>query len=416
MTTTMVGTRVLATPPDPPFQQGGTGGVGASWPAMAGFLRTYGYPLLLAALVVVAVFLVGSLVVARRRGRVDRWVALVAGYAVLALSAEGMWGVARERLRLPTVLAAAVFFVAEATMVSSAMQAGRHYSATTVRDQETGRVLTPGHPGKHGRAVWIIACVAGVIVAGNSKNPVEVPLRLALPLAAAMLWWNALTADGSTPPQASSWRWTPRRFLLWVGALEAGERDMVAINRDRRVATMTVLAHRVHSAPAGSRARARAAARLRRLALVADEVMVGEVQRRVRLVHEVEALTAPTRPAGQPVPQVGRGAAATRDGRSAPGNGRATGPRKAPRPDAELLAELTRMPAPVTVSAAMRELGVGGARARRLMARAGLLPAQARGGAGPDQTTGPDAETSEPVEGGRALHVVHGAPQTRTER
>lgn len=443
---------------DPAITPGGGGGPRAAgaesapvpWDTVVRFGRDYGYPLLLAALVVTAVFLLITFVVARRRGRVDKWVATLSGYAVLALSAEGMWGVARERLRLPVVLAAAVFFVAEAAMVSSALQAARHYEATTVRDP-SGRVITPGHPGKHGRAVWIIAAVAGLIVAANSKNLVEAPLRLALPLAAAMLWWNALTAEGSGRPESSSWRWTPRRFLLWIGALEPGERDMVAVDRDRRVGTMTAVAHRLHAAPEGSRGRRRAVARLRRLALEADEEMIEAVRRRVRLVHEVEALTAPQRapvgsapvgsalagsvtapaapsatatPSGAPpvvpaelvVPAepgrpvapneaaAPRPPAATADQPPAPARAerRRNGP-GTPRPsDAELMPRLRELPQPVTVTAVMRELGVGANRARRLLAEAGLRAPSGTDAASPD-TGSPDAAST----AARPLHAVH---------
>ncbi|MGH3489766.1 MAG: response regulator transcription factor [Actinopolymorphaceae bacterium] len=110
---------------------------------------------MLGGLVVTAIFLTVTLVAAHRRGHTNQWVARVASVAVLALSAEGMWMVARERLHLPVVLAAAVFFVAEALMVSAALQARRHYERTTEHDPD-GRLIRPGHPGPHGRAVWVI--------------------------------------------------------------------------------------------------------------------------------------------------------------------------------------------------------------------------------------------------------------------
>ena len=200
--------------------------------------RSFGYQLVLVGLVVTAIVLTVTLLVAHRRGHTNQWVARVASVAVLALSAEGMWVVARERLHLPVVLAAGVFFVAEALMVSAALQARRHYERTTERDED-GRLIRPGHPGPHGRAVWVIAAVAGGIVALNSKSAVEAPLRLALPLAAAYMWQLALTADGTARP-AGSWRWTPRRLLVRLGAIDPTEQDLTTADRERRTTTMTV--------------------------------------------------------------------------------------------------------------------------------------------------------------------------------
>jgi hypothetical protein len=378
--------------PDHPDQ---TGGVSVTivqhiLDQLAAFWRDHGYQAVLAALAVVALALAVALWRSWRRGRVDRWVASLAGFAVLGLSAEGMWVVARERLHLPVVLAAAVFFVAEAAMVSSAMQANRHYAQHH-------------HPGKHGRAVWVIATVAGVIVAFNSKSWVEAPLRLALPLAAAYLWWNALTADGIEASERSSWRWTPRRLLLWLGAIEPGERDAVTIDRDRRIAAMTVVAHRVHR---GGRLASWHEARLRRLALAADDGMVAEVRARVDRVHRIKELTAPgasTTPVETHIPDAPEGDfgehtqthPAASETQSSAGSGGAQGPRSdAPRrrtrtragqpvrtrPDQQLLtilADAGRVPrdpdGTVSVRRAQSVLKVGAPRARALLADAGLL-------------------------------------------
>lgn len=248
--------------------------------------------LVLIALALTAAVLVIAVIRAIRRGRADKLVATITGFTVLALSAEGMWVVATERLGLPPILAGSVFFVAEAAMLSSAMRASRQYAQTTIRDA-AGNIVKAGNPGKHGRAVWVIAAVTGGIVTLNSHSVVEVPLRLALPLGAAYLWWNALTADGVTEGEKSSWRWTPRRVLLWLGAIEAGERDARQINRDRQIMAMTALARRVHR-------RGRFAgwheARLERLALLADDGMVAEVQRRVWRSKWIKELTDPQGP------------------------------------------------------------------------------------------------------------------------
>jgi hypothetical protein len=94
-----------------------------------------------------------------------------------------------------------------------------------------------------------------------------------------------------------------------------------------------------------------------------------------------------------------------------------------------LLEVLRRLPTPLTVTAVMRGLGVGGSRARRLMAEAGVHGADRRRGqaetagdrrveekagrkvtAGSDEG-GRDSALGTTAEGGRLLHVIHGTPQ-----
>ncbi|TDD64793.1 hypothetical protein E1262_27280 [Jiangella aurantiaca] len=247
---------------------------------------------LVAVLAAVALVLAVTLYRARRRGRVDRWVSTVAGVAVLGLSAEGMWMVAVHRLGLPPVLAVVTFAVFELAMLSSAMHATTHYRRTTVRDA-AGAIVTPGHPGRHGTVVWVIAGTAGVIVSLNSQSFVEVLLRLALPLMAAGMWHTTLTAEGVSRP-AGSWRWTPRRLLVRLGAIEPTERDLSEVARDRRIHAMTATARRVHRGAWPQRIHA---ARLGRLALYADDAMIEAVRERITRAHRAVELTAPVAPA-----------------------------------------------------------------------------------------------------------------------
>ena len=67
---------------------------------------------------------------------------------------------------------------------------------------------------------------------------------------------------------------------------------MIEVDRARRVAALTTTAHRLHHGwPPLRRLHT---ARLRRLALAADEAMVAEARSRVDRVHRIVALTAPT--------------------------------------------------------------------------------------------------------------------------
>jgi hypothetical protein len=118
------------------------------------------------------------------------------------------------------------------------------------------------------------------------------------------------------------------------------------------------------------------------------------------------------------------------------GRGAAINAGKATRTDEELLAVLAGMPRPVSVRAAVRELGVGVRRARRLMAATGLLSVgQAPAGAGgvssgvvssgvlpsgqPHQPTLPEDEPDQPEDSSqdrRALHIVSRTPEARSDR
>lgn len=266
--------------------RGAFGGAASWWDA-------HGYQVILWGLVATAGYMLVSLLWARHKGHVPRWVSNVASFAVLVLCAEGMWEVAREKLALPTFLAAAVFFVFEAMLVSEALLARAHYHRTTLRDAD-GNVTRWGTPGRHGTAVWVIAAVSGGIVSLNSASLVEFPLRLALPLGAAYMFMNTLMAAGRGESERSSWRWTPRRLLLWVGAIEPGERDLDQVHAGHLLNRMTWTAHRVHVVPADSRRRAWYERRLQRQTLKASDETVSEVAARLARVHQVIERTSPT--------------------------------------------------------------------------------------------------------------------------
>lgn len=223
------------------------------------------------------------LLLIRRAVRTGRAAGLAVGVAVLlatAFSAEGMYEVATEQLGLPWYLAAGLFVVAEAAMLASAVRADKMHKAT-------------GSLGMHGRFVWTIAAAAGVVVCLNGRNLVEVLLRLLMPLLVAGLWWMGYQTQATRERAADAITWTlsPRRILVRLGLAEAGERDVIAVSRDRHTDRLTVTAHRVHHG--WKVLRPIRSARLRRLALRADDAMVSEVRARITRVHEIERLTAP---------------------------------------------------------------------------------------------------------------------------
>ncbi len=279
----------LALPADPPLAPTVSGATDhpAGWVEQVGSWVT-SHPSIVGGLVVAAV-LAAAFLVAWARGRVTGWIVAVSWIAAFGFSAEGMWYVATDKAHVPPIVAAGVFFVFELFQVRSMLAARTRYRATTVRAAD-GTVTRAGDPGKHGAAVWILALVMGGVVALAAHNLADAALRLSIPLGAALLWWNDLTDEGVVRAR-SSWRWTPRRLLLAVGAIEPGERDFETVDWERRVAQMTVIAHKLHHGSA--RLVGWRAARLRRLTLAADDAMVAEVRRRVERVHAVEEATKP---------------------------------------------------------------------------------------------------------------------------
>lgn len=214
------------------------------------------------------------------RGEAHKRTGTIAVALATAFASEGMWEVARESLHLDWYIALVLFAMFEIVMVNQAQTA--RYKL---------RLNPPGNARKHMTFVWLMAAASGVTASLNADDGVEFVLRLIAPSVAAGIWWTSLTADGiAKTPDAISWTLTPRRVLVRLGLAEPGERDVIAVDRERRIAAMTVTAHRLHH---GAWFPGFRAARLRRLALAADDGMVAEVQRRVRRVHLIEALTAP---------------------------------------------------------------------------------------------------------------------------
>jgi hypothetical protein len=260
---------------------------------MSDFWHRHGYTVLVAGMALTLLVILATLVVAHKRKHLDRWVSTVTWIAVYGFSADGMWIVATQKAHLPPGLAAAVFFVGDAMMIHSMIRSRQRYTRTTVRDEASGTIITPGDPGKHGRAVWLIATVMGLIVAFSSHNPVEWALRLSLPLGAAFMWWNDLTADGVTA-QKTTLLWTPRRLLIRYGVIAPGEDDLETVNERRQLDELTALALRTHGVvPVSDRRKKKARERLTTLLPAAVPGALEEVQRRVDIGHRAVELTAP---------------------------------------------------------------------------------------------------------------------------
>lgn len=201
-----------------------------------------------------------------RSPRPDDALANLAMLIGLGWSSEAIWEITQERLHFPIGLTLLLFFVLESLLLLAMMRAKRH-------------VEEFGWPGRFGTTAWIVASAMATVGAFASDSVAEAVLRMAIPLLVTKQWWDGVAGgNAKRPNSATSWRWTPRRLLLWVGAIEPGERDVDTVNRERLTQTMTRLEFRRRHGSA--RRKVRAAGKLARLSLTADDDIIDEVRRR----------------------------------------------------------------------------------------------------------------------------------------
>ncbi len=192
-------------------------------------------------------------------------VAMVIGFG---WSSEAVWVLTGPGgADLVTPIRVALFAVFEVILIVFMIRAKRN-------------VRTLKHPGRAGRIAWLVATGMSLVAVWTAHNPGESFLRLLVPLLLTAMWWDGLVGEGSERLEgATSWRWTPRRLLLALGAIEPGERDVETVNRERVTQQMTRCEFlRRHGSP---RQKKRSARRLARMSLTADDDMISEVRRRV---------------------------------------------------------------------------------------------------------------------------------------
>jgi hypothetical protein len=184
----------------------------------------------------------------------------------LGWSSEAVWELT-GKANFPIGVRLLLFFVLESLLVLAMIRAKR-----AMREL--------GHPGRSGRTAWIVASVMAVVAFAVGDSFAERVLRLLIPLLVTNAWWDGLVGEGARKALgATSWRWTPRRILLWLGAIEPGERDVETVHRERLAQQMTRLEFRRRHG--SKRQRGRAARRLARLSLTADDALIDDVRDRV---------------------------------------------------------------------------------------------------------------------------------------
>jgi hypothetical protein len=147
-----------------------------------------------------------------------------------------------------------------------------------IRAKRNQRLL--GHPGRSGRYAWVVAAGMSLVAVWTAHNAGEAFLRLLVPLLLTLQWWDGLVGEGAKRDRGtSSWRWTLRRLLLWLGAIEPGERDIETVHLERLTQQMTRLEFRRRHGRED--AQERAAKKLARLSLTADDSVITAVRERV---------------------------------------------------------------------------------------------------------------------------------------
>jgi hypothetical protein len=243
--------------------RGGTGmnEIVSAFRSVTAFVDQHHEVLLLAGLGLTLLLLVWIIRKAVTSERPDKWLATVSLMVGFAWSAEAMWEVATQKMGLAVPFAVFAFFIFESMLAVSMIRAERHYRLYQ-------------HPGMNGRAAWLTAVVMGGVAALAGDSPVEVVLRLVVPLLVTMQWWVGMTGDGVTKSaDAITWNWSLRRILVTLGLARPGAHDLITVDRKRQIIALAKVSHRLHSTNWRWR-KAWCEMRLRRLTMKAS--MIGE--------------------------------------------------------------------------------------------------------------------------------------------
>jgi hypothetical protein len=184
---------------------------------------------------------------------IEDWLTrLVAGVAT-AVSAQGMWRFAGDKLDLDGPVRVVLFAFIELAIIISAVRAHRN-----MREKYSA--------GLDGIAVWALACLTAVLSALDATNGAEAVFRLVAPLVAAWLWERGMRLERHRirGTKGIHWRITPERVLVRLGLAETTDRTASEVDAQRRLTRAALAADRVAETTPGTRAHRRAIARLKR--------------------------------------------------------------------------------------------------------------------------------------------------------
>lgn len=195
-------------------------------------------------------------------------------------SADAVWVLTGPKhLDLPTPLRIGMFAVLEFALLVAMLRA----------KDSMDRI---GHTGRYGATAWLIAsaiALFGFILGFYEGGPVVAAFRPLVPLMLTKLWWDGVLGDSER--KAGSFKWTPRKLLIAMGAIEAGDQDLETVNRDRLIQRMTDLYYGSLYGPEEKREKLRT--RLAKLTLDADDNLIREVLTRVGRTSWVTAKPLP---------------------------------------------------------------------------------------------------------------------------
>lgn len=225
---------------------------------------------------ITAAILIALIARAYRRGGIDSATMLIAAPLVIGWEAEGIYEVLRST-NAHWSLAVLGCSMTSMVMVNLGAKGHRHF-------QEHGTI------GPNGRTVWYIAIPVGVIVAASATTASMQGLRILIPVLGATLWWSEYRPDEpkGQKKDKGSFRWTPRNFGIWIGAITPGDDDVETLHHARGVRQLIRAQYALRYGGFGTRSwRER---RLRKVARFVDDDMVREAYEqmtRVELVVEM---------------------------------------------------------------------------------------------------------------------------------
>lgn len=228
---------------------------------------------------VTAAILAGLILRAYRRGGIDSATMLISAPLVIGWEAEGVFEVLRSTDAHWTI-ALLGCFMTSMVMVNLGAKGHKHF-------KEHGTI------GPNGRTVWYIAIPAGFIVALSADTASMQGMRILIPVLGATLWWSEYRPDEPQGQKKSrgSFRWTPRNFGIWIGAITPGEDDVETLHHARGVRQLVRAQYALRYGGFGTRAwRER---RLRKVARFVDDAMVQEAWEQMARVELVVEATAP---------------------------------------------------------------------------------------------------------------------------
>ena len=237
-----------------------------------------------------------AVVIGFRRRRQTTLAGLVRGIAIpiaLLYEAQGLYG-------LTTALGASGPFayvlsgLTSALLITFALYADRHYERTTIRDDED-RIITPGNLGHNGRMMWYVGGGVGLAVACHATSISGFLMRLMVSFLAVLVYRARYVPDeptGHNRHRQGSWIWTPRRIGVALGLLSPTDQDLVQVHTERR--TRQLVAHRLAADTTTGWRSQRHHKHLTKLAQLATEPMLAEVQQRVHRARNIYHLTDTT--------------------------------------------------------------------------------------------------------------------------